>query len=57
MSELEALNLLVQAAELAHLTKQEHVQIEQAGQLLYKKLVPKEDVKAKTDGKTSKTGG
>ena len=46
MTDLEALNLLVQAAGLARLTKQEHVQLEQAGQVLYEKLAPKEKKEA-----------
>jgi hypothetical protein len=54
MTETEALNLLVQAAGLARLTKQEHVQLEQAAQVLYKRLSPKEAAEA--DGK-KKTGG
>ena len=53
MTDLEALNLLVQAAGLARLTKQEHVQLEQAGQVLYEKLAPKE----KQDKKKAAEGG
>ena len=49
MNELEALSLLVQAAGLARLTKQEHVQLEQAGQVLYKKLAPEEAKKTASE--------
>lgn len=54
MTDLEALNLLIQASGLARLTKQEHVQLEQAAKILYDKLAPKEA--AKSDDK-KKTGG
>lgn len=49
MTHLEAVNLLIQAAGLARLTKQEHVQIEQAGQVLYKLVAPEEKKKAVKD--------
>ena len=48
MNEAEALNLLVQAAGLARLTKQEHVQLEQAAGILEKAL------KEQSDGKKVK---
>lgn len=49
MNPLEALNLLVQAASMAHLTKQEHLQIEQAGLVLVKAIEKKSDDKQGTE--------
>ncbi len=48
MNSTEALNLLVQAASLARLTKQEHVQIEQAGVMLKKTIEKRHDGEKKT---------
>ena len=41
MNPLEALNLLTNAANMARLTKQEHVQLEQAVQVLHAALQKK----------------
>ena len=58
MTELEAVNLLIQASGLARLTKQEHVQIEQAGQVLYKLVAPEKKKSAAKDNKQDgKAGG
>ncbi len=48
MTNPEALNLLVQAASLARLTKQEHVQIEQAAVMLKETIEERHDGEKKT---------
>lgn len=55
MNPLEALNLLIQAASIARLTKQEHVQIEQAGLVLQKVIEHKSDDKKRTKQKAGGT--
>ena len=52
MNPLEALNLLIQAASLAKLTRQEHSQVIQAGEILQKIIEKKtkESQKAGSEG-------
>ncbi len=51
MTDVQALDLLVQAASLARLTKQEHVQIERAGAMLKKTIEKRHDGEKKTKNK------